>query len=94
MAGRKIIDGFRGKIDFYYYMGIPVFRKWPRSQGKSQTPASVAQWPTFTYVSRLWMTLSPFVQQAYDNLAHECGLHKKDWFTRGYLTGIYKYPEP
>ena len=94
MVGKKVIDGFRGKVDFYYYMGIPVARKWPRSQGKSQTPASIAQWPMFTYASRGFITISPFVREAYFSIARDCGLHAKDWFMRGYLTGIYKYPNP
>ena len=94
MVSRKIIDGFKGKVDFSYYMGVAVARKWPRSQGKSQTPASVAQWPMFTYASRSWMDLSPFVREAYFNIARDCGLHAKDWFMRGYITGIYKYPAP
>jgi len=92
MPGQKIIDGFKGTLDFYYYMGLPCCRKWPRNQGKSQTPASVAQQPAFTYCSQSWMTVSPVVRQAYIDIAFECGLHAKDWFTRGYLTGIYKYP--
>ncbi|GAI50034.1 unnamed protein product, partial [marine sediment metagenome] len=87
MPGRKIIDGFKGKLDFYYYMGVPVCRKWPRSQGKSQTPASIAQWPMFTYVAQSWITISPFVREAYYSIAADCGLHAKDWFTRGYITG-------
>lgn len=92
MPGQKIIDGFKGKIDFSYYMGLPVARKWPRSQGKSQTPASVAQWPMFTYVQQLRPQVSPFVIDAYTNLAQDCGLHKWDWFMRGYYGKIYKYP--
>ena len=94
MPGKKIIDGFRGKVDFYYYMGVAVARRWPRSQGKSQTPASTAQWPMFTYASQAWMDLSPEVRQAYFDLSYACGLHAKDWFMRGYISGIYKYPNP
>lgn len=94
MPGQKIIDGFKGKIDFYYWKGIACCRKWPRSQGKSQTPASVAQQPMFTYASRAWMTVSPTVRAAYYAISEACGLHAKDWFMRGYITGIYKYPEP
>lgn len=92
MVGRKIIDGFKGKIDFYYYMGIPVARRWPRSQGNSQTSASVAQQPAFIYCARLWSQTSPIVKEAYSVLANACGLHKKDWFTRAYYGKIYRYP--
>lgn len=92
MLGRKQIDGFRGKVDFYYYMGVPVARRWPRSQSKSQTRASVAQWPMFTYVQQLRPQVSPFVRQAYYDLARDCGLHVWDWFMRGYYGHIYRYP--
>lgn len=92
LPNSKIIDGFKGKVDFYLYMGVPCARKWPRSQGKSQTPASVAQWPMFTYVQRLRPHVSPFVRQAYYDLARDCGLHVWDWFMRGYYGEIYRYP--
>jgi len=92
MVSQKIITGFKGKLDFYFYMGIPIARRWPRSQGNSQTPASVAQQPAFSYASKLWTEVSPFVQEAYTTLVEACGLHKKDWFMRGYYGKIYRYP--
>lgn len=92
LPGMSIIDGFKGTIDFYYYMDMPCFRKWPENKGRSQTPASVAQQPAFAYVARLWDSVSPFVKEAYDSLAFSCGLHRKDWFTRAYYGKIYRYP--
>ncbi len=92
MLGQKQIDGFKGSIDFFYYMGKAVARRWPRNQGKSQTPASVAQQPMFTYVQRLWKETSPFVKAAYESLARDGALHRKDWFMRGYYGKIYRYP--
>lgn len=94
LPGQKIIDGFKGVLDFYYYMGIPCVRSWPRSPGKSRNANVEAQWERFAYASQTWDELSPFVKAAYKRLADSCGLHAKDWFTRGYLSGIYKYPEP
>lgn len=91
MVAEKIIDGFKGKVDFYYYMGIPVARKFPRSQGKSQTPDSVAQQPMFTYVQKLWTQVSPFVRESYQDLAPSGALHLRDWFMRGYYGMIYRY---
>lgn len=91
MLGEKQIDGFKGKIDFYYYKSLAVARKYPRSQGKSQTPASVAQQPMFTYVQQLWPQVSPFVMEAYTDLAPGSGLHKRDWFMRAYYGMIYRY---
>ena len=80
LPGQKIIDGFKKTLDFYYYMDIPCCRSWPRSQGKSQTPASVAQQPMFTYVQKLWPAVSPFVMKSYTDLAPDSALHKRDWF--------------
>jgi len=88
----KIIDGFKGTLDFYYYMDIPCVRAWPKNKGRSQTPASVAQQPAFIYANSLWSQLSPFVIEAYDSLAYNCGLHRKDWLIRGYYGKIYRYP--
>ncbi|MBA7708580.1 hypothetical protein ES703_117482 [subsurface metagenome] len=92
MLGEKQIDGFKGNIDFYYYMGIACSRRWPKNQGKSQTPKSVAQQPMFTYVQKLWQEVSPVVQEAYNTLAPESALHKRDWFMRGYYGLLYRYP--
>lgn len=91
-VGRRVIDGFKGTVDFYLHDGVQCARTWPRSQGRSQTPASVAQQPMFTYVQKLRPQVSAFVQEAYKNLAIDCGLHKWDWFMRGYYGDIYRYP--
>lgn len=92
MVGKKVIDGFRGVVDFYYHAGLACARRWPRSQGNSQTPASVAQQPKFIYCSRLFSQLSPFVYQTYINIAAKSGLHGKDWFTRAYYGKMFHYP--
>ncbi len=92
LPASRIISGFKGKIDFYYYMGVACVRRWPRNRGRSQTPDSVAQQPAFIYVSKLWTAVSPFVKSYYHTLTFDCGLHHKDWFTRGYYGKIYRYP--
>ena len=94
MVGKKVIDGFRGVIDYYYYMGVPCARKWPRSQGKSQTPASIAQWPIFSNAAKLWKELSPEVRQAYEDMAVTTNLTGKDMFFRGYISGTLRYYVP
>lgn len=94
MVGKKIIDGFKGVVDFYYWMGIPCARVWPRSQGKSQTPESVAQWPIFKTAAKLWGELSPEVKTAYNEMASVTNLTGKDMFFRGYISGTLRYYEP
>lgn len=91
-VGHKVISGFKGTLDFYLHDGVQCVRTWPRSQGKSQTPASVAQQPMFTYVQRLWRQTSPFVQQAYNDLGPDTALTGKDFLMRGYYGKLYRYP--
>lgn len=94
MIGEKVIDGFKGVIDFYYYMGIPCARKWPRSPGKRRTPAVEARWAAFTYAAREWNNLSSTVQESYKRLAKGTGLSGRDVQQRAYLIGLYRYPTP
>lgn len=94
MPSLAIIDGFKGSVDFYYWMGLPIARSWPKSPGRQRSPAVMAQWPLFTYVSREWANLSPAVQEAYKALAQRSGLNGRDLQTRGYLTGLFRYSLP
>lgn len=89
-----IISGFKGSVDFYVYMGIPVARSWPRSPGRLRAPSVEAQWPVFSYAAKEWNNLSPDVQAAYNELAQSSGLDGRDLFTRGYISGLYRYELP
>jgi len=91
---QAIIDGFKGTVDFYVYMGIPVARAWPKSPGRNRSEAVRAQWSTFAYASREWANLSPSVQSAYKELATDSGLSGRDMQVRAYLSGLYRYPTP
>jgi len=92
MPSQEIIDGFKGTVDFYVYLGIPIARAWPKSPGRVRSPAVMAQWPSFSYVAGEWLNLSPVVQDAYEKLATDSGLSGRDMFTRSYLSGLYRYP--
>lgn len=99
-----IIDGFKGKVDYYINYqtsdpalrgeGIPCARMWPRSPGHRRAPAVEAQWAKFAYISGKWLTLSNEIQDAYREMASGTGLSGRDMFTRGYLSGLYRYPFP
>lgn len=91
---QTIISGFKGTIDYYVYMGIPVARSWPRSPGKHRAPAVEAQWPSFSTAAKEWSKLSPAVQAAYYSLAQSSGLDGRDLQVRGYLSGLYRYDIP
>ncbi len=92
LPGNRVISGFKGTLDYYIWMGIACVRKWPRSPGHKRTPAVQAQWPAFTTASRLWNRLSPEVQDTYKRMAIPMGKSGRDLFTRGYLSGLYRYP--
>lgn len=96
-----IIDGFKGKVDFYLYHptcdpslkgpGIPVARKWPRSPGHLRAQAVMDQWSDFSYAASAWNLLSEEIQSAYRALAVGSGLSGRDLFSRSYLSGLYRY---
>lgn len=90
----KVINGFKGVIDFYLYLGIPVARSWPKSPGKNRSPLVSAQWPIFTTAANLWRQLSPEVVQAYEDMAKKTNLVAKDMFFRGYISGTLRYYQP
>jgi len=97
-----IISGFKGVIDFYVNYqsgnrevagkGIPCARRWPRSPGHRRAPAVEAQWSAFSTAASLWNQLSDEVQDTYNAMASGTGLSGRDLFTRGYITGLYRYP--
>jgi len=94
MPQLAIIDGLKGKIDFYLWMGIPVARSWPRSPGHDRAPAVEAAWIPFSYAASHWKNLSLEIKQAYFDMAQNTGLTARDMFTRSYISGLYTYPTP
>jgi len=94
MVGLKVISGFKGVIDFYYYMGIPCARAWPKKPSAARSPAVQAQWPVFRSAAALFDQISPEVRQAYEQMAVGTNLTVKDIFFRGYISGTLKYYIP
>lgn len=89
MVSQAIIDGFKGKVDFYYYMGLCVARKWPKKPDLPRTPEVQAQWPAFAESSRAWLLLPPYVQDAYKRMAHGTYLSGRDMFTKSFINGDF-----
>ncbi|MBA7665758.1 hypothetical protein ES703_73832 [subsurface metagenome] len=96
-----IISGFKGVIDYYVNYqscdrevagpGIPCARRWPRSPGHKRAPAVEAQWAAFSEAARYWSQLTPEIQAPYNKMASGTGLTGRDMFTRGYISGLYRY---
>ena len=99
---QDVISGFKGVVDFYINhqtcdpelsgKGIPCARRWPRSPGPRRAAAVEAQWPAFSYISKVWNSLPGYVQDTYRKLEGSSGLNGRDMFTRAYLSGLYRYP--
>lgn len=94
MPHEAIISGFRGVIDYYYYMGQPCCRIWPRSPGHIRAAPVMAQWPIFTLAVRLWNELSPELRRDYEEMAQASGLSGRDIFMRAYMSGFKRLIEP
>lgn len=94
MPSLKVINGFKKTIDFYYWMGIPVAREWPRKPDGERSPAVREQWPLFVYAARLWQQLSPVVQRSWNEMATGTALTGRDLQIRAYIGGALKLYSP
>ncbi|MBA7707308.1 hypothetical protein ES703_116178 [subsurface metagenome] len=85
-----IIDGFKGKLDFYVHDGVPCVRRWPRSPGRRRAPAVEAQWQAFAYATAHWNSLSPYVQDAYRATAAEMTMTGRDLFIKAFIKDYFR----
>lgn len=85
-----IINGFKGKIDYYIWCGVPCARSWPRSPGRLRAPAVKAQWPAFAWAAANWNSLSPEVQEAYRRTAQESRMSGRDLFVKSFISDYFR----
>lgn len=100
LPSEAIISGFRGVIDYYVYhpscpaetgvKGIPCARRWPRSPGHRRAPAVEAQWAAFAWAAANWNSLSPEVQEAYNQTAQGSGMSGRDLFVKSYISDYFR----
>jgi len=88
MIAQEVISGFKGKIDFYFWKGIPCARRWPSSPGKRRAPLVQAQWPIFTAGAKAWADVPADIRRLYEEMATDTGLSARDMYTRLYLAGF------
>lgn len=87
LPGQKIIDGYKGTIDFYVWMGIPCARSWPRSPGRDRAPAVEAQWPAFTWAAQNWPSIDQETRDAFNRMAAGTNMSGRDIFVKSYISG-------
>lgn len=90
MLGEKVISGFRGKLDYYYWMGIACVRRWPKSPRLPRSPGVVAAQQPFIQAASLWRTTPQYLQDFYNTMASGTGLSGRDMFMRAYMSGWKK----
>lgn len=90
LPGLKIIDGFKGVLDFYVYMGKVVVRTWPKKPSMPRSPASTATALVFGYAAHYWNALSPEIQQAYNDTASGSSLTGRDLFVKSFIKSYFR----
>ena len=93
LPGLSVINGMKGVIDYYVYMGIPCARSWPRPPSRERAPAVQERWPAFAWAASNWNFLSPMVRQAYQDLARGTAMTPRDVFTKSFINGSTLYLE-
>lgn len=94
MPNEAIISGFKGVVDFYFYMGIPCARAWPRAPAGPRAPGVIAAQIPFTEAIHLWGQASQTVRDAYRLAASATSYSGYELFIQGYIKGIYHRDRP
>lgn len=90
MPGLKIINGFKGILDYYFYMGIACVRKWPSKPTKIRSEAVRAQWANWRFASQTWNKLSQEVRAAYCFTAQESNLTGRDLYMKSFISSYFR----
>lgn len=94
MPSQAIIDSFRGVLDFYEYMGIPVCRKWPDFSHVKWSDAVKQSQRDFGYASSMASQVSTIVADAYRDMAKGSPFTWKDLLVKGYFIGVHRKMGP
>ena len=85
MPSQAIVDRLAGAVDFYYWKGIPVARKWPHWPARVPLPDEKASQNLFAYASKMWKFLPEFLKANYRLMATSSPVTGRDIFTRAYM---------
>lgn len=70
----------RGRVDYYYWMGIPVARAWPRKSTVPRTAGSIASSEAFTAAAVLTGAVAEPVQVLFKRVHVGTGVTWVDHF--------------
>lgn len=88
LPDQQIIDGFKGVVDFYLYMGIPCARKWPVWKPREPTLLEKANQEKFAYINKAYKTLPVEIIEAFEREASATPFTAKDLVVRAYMKGL------
>lgn len=94
MPSQAIISAYKGVLDFYEYMGIPVCRKWPNFSHVKWSDAVKQSQADFGYASSMASQVSASVASAYRDMAKGSPFSWKDLLVKGYFIGIHRKMAP
>lgn len=79
------VDTLAGCVDFYYWKGIVVARKWPRWPVRVPHPEEKSVQTIFGYATQMWKWLPEYLKQSYREMAVSSPVTGRDIFTRAYI---------
>lgn len=94
MPQQAIIDGMKGLIDYYYWKGVAVARRWPRYFARTPSPQEAVNQADFAYINKLYSTLPAIVLQGLIDHAKGTTQVPKDYLVRAYLKGLFELMPP
>jgi hypothetical protein len=92
LPSRAVIDGLRGRLDFYQWCNLTIVRSWPCMHITKRAPAVVTAQQTFAYVHSQTRSLPANVVESWQWLANQSNLTWRDWMARAYLGGTLTTP--
>jgi len=93
LPDQAVIDGFKGKIDFYVHQGVQCVRRWPRYTPRIPSVAEAEAQQVFATAVNAWSALPKHIRAEYKRWSSASSLSSRDLFIKGYIGGLYRYPK-
>jgi len=90
LPSQDIIDGFKGAIDFYLYMGIPCCRMWPVWRSRAPHPEEKVNQDDFARINQVAISMPVEFIDAYKELAQGTPFTWKDLMVRSFMRGLWR----
>lgn len=90
MPSLATIVAQRGRVDYYFWKGIPVARMWPRKSSQPRTAGEIKSSQMFSVAAKLTGALPPQLVRVYRReMANGVGVTWVDWVRNMARTGSW-----